>query len=122
VASDIELQPDPNHGWPPVEGDKLIGRFTLGNNGGQNVRVDNFGIRMRRNNDPNDYWDFLAGYGVDLSPGQTVRFDQNNERQLSQGHYRAEIIWQVGGNWHRIGLYNTLGRTLCGRACFSTRA
>ena len=94
VDSGIDLQPDPNHGWPPVEGDKLIGRFTLKNDGGQNIRIDNLGIRMRRNGD--DYWDFLRGGGVDLSPGQTVRFDQNNERPLATGHYRAEITWRNG--------------------------
>jgi hypothetical protein len=97
IASDIELIPNPNHNWPPQEGDKLIGRFTLGNNGGQSIRLERYGIRMRRNNNPDDYWDFLSGSGVDLSSGQTIRFDQNNERSLLSGHYRAEITWKVAG-------------------------
>jgi clostripain len=100
IASDIELAPDPNHGWPPNEGDKLVGRFTLGNNGGQTIHLEGYGIRMRRNNDPNDYWDFLyPGAAIDLAPGQTVRFDQNNENPLATGHYRAEITWKVAGQW-----------------------
>jgi len=81
-----------NHSWPPYEGDKLIGRFTLGNNGGQNVHLDGYGVRLRRNS--TDYWDFLNTSGYDLGPGQTVRFDQNNERPLATGHYRAEITWK----------------------------
>jgi len=95
VASGLELQPDPNHSWPPYEGDKLIGRFTLGNNGGQTVHLEGYGVRMRRNG--SEYWDFLNMSGRDLGPGQTVRFDQNNERPLTTGHYRAEITWKVSG-------------------------
>ncbi len=95
VASGLELQPDPNHSWPPYEGDKLIGRFTLGNNGGQTIHLDGYGVRLRRNS--TDYWDFLNNNGLDLGVGQTVRFDQNNERPLSTGHYRAEITWKVSG-------------------------
>src|SRR5690606_18853252 len=38
-----------------------------------------------------------------LNPGQTVRFDQNNEYQLPAGHYRAEITWQIGTEWHVTG-------------------
>jgi len=95
VASDIELEPSPYHSWPPIEGDRLIGRFTLGNNGGQTLHLNGYGIRMRRNS--TDYWDFLNTNGIDLAPGQTVRFDQNNERPLATGHYRAEITWQVAG-------------------------
>jgi hypothetical protein len=95
VASGLELQPDPNHSWPPYEGDKLIGRFTLGNNGGQTVHLEGYGVRMRRNG--SEYWDFLNMSGRDLGPGQTVRFDQNNERPLATGHYRAEITWKVSG-------------------------
>jgi hypothetical protein len=95
VASGLELQPDPNHSWPPYEGDKLIGRFTLGNNGGQSIHLEGYGVRMRRNG--SEYWDFLNMSGYDLGPGQTVRFDQNNERPLAAGHYRAEITWKVSG-------------------------
>lgn len=99
VASGLELVPDPNHGWPPVVGDKLIGRFTLGNNGGQGVQLERYGVRLFRNGTEN--LSFLNNGGsVYLSPGQTVRFDQNNEYQLSTGHYRAEITWQIGGQWH----------------------
>lgn len=98
VASGLELVPDPNHSWPPYEGDKLIGRFTLGNNGGSAVRITGYGVRMRRNS--TDYWDFINTNAFDLQPNQTVRFDQNNERTLANGHYRAEITWQInGGSW-----------------------
>ena len=34
---------------------------------------------------------------VTLGPGQTTHFDQNNERPLISGHYRAEITWKVAG-------------------------
>ena len=95
IASDIELQSDPYHTWPPYEGDKLIGRFTLGNNGGSNLHLDGLGIRMRRNS--SEYWDFVNTSGFDLSVGQTIRFDQNNERPLASGHYRAEITWKISG-------------------------
>jgi hypothetical protein len=95
VGSGLELVPDPNHAWPPVEGDKLIGRFTLGNDGNASLHLDGYGVRLRRNG--SDYWDFLNNSGVDLGPGQTVRFDQNNERPLATGHYRAEITWKVAG-------------------------
>ena len=92
------MVPDPNHNWPPYEGDKLIGRFTLGNNGGSALRITGYGVRMRRNS--TDYWDFLNTNAFDLQPNQTVRFDQNNERTLASGHYRAEITWQInGGSW-----------------------
>ena len=72
IASGLELVPDPNHSWPPYEGDKLIGRFTLGNNGGQRIHLDGYGVRLRRNS--SEYWDFLNTSGRDLDPNQTVRF------------------------------------------------
>ncbi len=102
VASGFELEPEPKHAWPPKEGDKLTGRFTLGNNGDQSVHIERYGIRMRRNYDPNDYLDFLSldGVSANLGPGQTVRFDQTNNQSLPAGHYRAEITWMVGGVWY----------------------
>jgi pimeloyl-ACP methyl ester carboxylesterase len=95
VVSGLELIPDPNLGWPPREGNKLIGRFTLGNNGNVSLRLEGFGVRLRRNG--SDYWDFLNTAGADLTPGATITFFQNNERPLISGHYRAEITWRLAG-------------------------
>jgi surface antigen len=96
----------------PRTGEGVEFRFTVRNDGGQALRVDELAAGGRRGTDWNGEWaDAPHSGGFSLQPGQT--FDYRMSRTFdTPGGYFAEPVVKINGQWGGIGGANRVWFTV----------